>query len=41
MEECGTGSIFKRSTAGLNSEFPFSKSACLAKAKEPNMPHYL
>ena len=32
---------FKRSLTGLNSEFPFSKTSCLTKAKEPSMPDYL
>ena len=32
---------FKQSIAGLNSEFPFSKFDCLAKAKEPSKPFYL
>ena len=36
-----TGSIFKRSLAGLNSEFSFSKSSCLTKAEEPNLSYYL
>ena len=35
------GSIFKRSLAGLNSEFSFSKTSCLTKAEEPSLPYYL
>ena len=34
-------SIFKRSLAGLNSEFSFSKTSCLTKAEEPSLPYYL
>ena len=30
---CGTRSIFKRSSTGLNSEFSFSQTGCLTKAK--------
>ena len=33
-------SIFKRSTAGLNSEVPFSETGCLTKAKDPTLPYY-
>ena len=33
-----TGSMFERS---LNSEYSFSKTSCLAKAKEPSLPYYL
>ena len=36
-----TRSIFKRSLTGLNSEFSFSKTSCLAKAEEPSLPYYL
>ena len=35
-----TRSIFKRSLTGLNSEFSFSKTSCLSKAEEPNLPYY-
>ena len=37
----GTRSIFKRSLAGLNSEFSFSLTSCLTKAEEPSLPCYL
>ena len=33
--------FFKRSLTGLNSEFSFSKTICLTKAKEPRLPYYL
>ena len=33
--------IFKRSKAGLNSEFSFNSTGCLTKAKESNLPHNL
>ena len=36
-----TRSIFKRSLAGLNSEFSFSKTSCLTKAEEPSPSYYL
>ena len=36
-----TGSIFKRSLTGLNSEFSFSLTSCLTKAKEPSLSYYL
>ena len=35
------GQFFKRSLAGLNSEFSFSKTSCLTKAEEPSLPYYL
>ena len=38
---CDTRSIFKRSLAGLNSEFSFSQTSCLTKAEEPSLPYYL
>ena len=34
-----TRSIFKRSLIGLKSEFSFSKTSCLTKAEEPNLPN--
>ena len=36
---CDTRSIFKRSKAGLNLVFSFSKISCLNKAKEPKLPY--
>ena len=36
-----TRSIFKRSLTGLNSEFSFSCTSCLTKAKEPILSYYL
>ena len=33
--------FFKRSLTGLNSEFSFSETSCLTKAKEPSLPYYL
>ena len=36
-----TRSIFKWSLTGLNSEFSFSKTSCLTKAKESSLPYYL
>ena len=36
-----TRSIFKRSLTGFNSEFSFSWTSCLTKAKEPSLPDYL
>ena len=33
--------IFKRSLTGLNSEFSFSLTSCLAKAEEPSLSYYL
>ena len=38
---CDTMSNFKRSLTGLNSEFSFSQTSCLTKAKEPSLPYYL
>ena len=38
---CGTESIFKRSTAGLNLKLLFSKIGCLTKAKEHSLTFYL
>ena len=35
------GEFFKRSLAGLNSEFSFSLTSCLTKAEEPSLPYYL
>ena len=34
-------SVFKRSLAGLNSEFSFSWTSCLTKAEEPSLSYYL
>ena len=34
-------SFLERRTTSLNSEFSFSKTNCLTKAKEPNLPCYL
>ena len=34
---CNTRSIL----TGLNSEFSFSQTGCLTKAKEPSLPYYL
>ena len=39
--KCDTGSIFKQSLTGLNSEFSFSLIGCLTKAEEPSLPCYL
>ena len=36
-----TKSIFKRSLTGLNSQFSFSKTSCLSKAKQRSLPYYL
>ena len=36
-----TRSIYKQSTAGLNSEFSFSHPGCLTKAKEPRFSNHL
>ena len=36
-----TKSIFKRSLTGLNSEFSFSETSCLAEAEEPSLPCYV
>ena len=36
-----TRSIFKRSLMGLNSEFSFSQTSCLTKAKEHSLSYYL
>ena len=33
--------IFKQSKAGLNSEFSFSKTDCLIKARKFRLPYYL
>ena len=39
---CHSRSIFfKQGTTGLNSEFSFSYSGCLTKAKEPSLPYNL
>ena len=38
---CDTKSIFKRSKAGLNSEFSFSYTGCLTKTREPSLYNYL
>ena len=38
---CDARSFFKRSTNGLNSEFPCALAGCITKAKEPNMFYYL
>ena len=38
---CNTRSIFKQSASDLNSDFPFSQTGCLTKAKESNLPNYL
>ena len=35
------GQFFKRSLAGLNTEFSFSWTSCLTKAEEPSLPYYL
>ena len=35
------GQFFKRSLTGLNSEFSFSSTSCLAKAEEPSLSYYL
>ena len=35
------GQFFKRSLAGLNSEFSFCETSCLTKAEEPSLPYYL
>ena len=34
-------SIFKQILAGLNPEFSFSQTSCLAKAEEPSLSYYL
>ena len=39
--ECYTKSIFKRILTGLNSEFSFSLTSCLTKAKKHSVPYYL
>ena len=39
--EYDTKSIFKRNTAGLNSEFSFSQTGWLTKAKEHSLSYYL
>ena len=36
-----TGSIFKQSKAGFNSEFSFSQTGYQTKDKEPNLPNCL
>ena len=38
---CDSGSIFKRSLTDLNSQFSFSWTGCLTKAKEPSLLYYL
>ena len=38
---CDTRSIFKRSLAGLNLEFFFSKTNCHTKDEEPSLSYYL
>ena len=38
---CNIMSIFKQSTAGLNSAFSFFYTGCLTKAKEPSLLNYL
>ena len=38
---CNTRSIFKWNKAGLNLEFSFLLTDCLAKAKEPSLSYYL
>ena len=38
---CDTRTIFKWSTAGLNSEFSFSQTSYLTKPKEPSLSYYL
>ena len=38
---CDTRSIFKQSLTGLDSEFSFSWTGCLTKAKESSLPYYL
>ena len=35
------GQFFKQSLTGLNSEFSFSYTSCLTKAKEPSLSYYL
>ena len=35
------GQIFKWSLTGLNSEFSFSETSCLTKAKESSLSYYL
>ena len=35
------GQFFKRSLAGLNSQFSFSSTSCLFKAEEPRLPYNL
>ena len=37
---CNTRSVFKQSKAGLKSEFTFSKTGCLSKAKELSLLHH-
>ena len=41
MESVKHKVIFKRSKAGLDSEFPFSLIGCQFKAKEPSLLYYL
>ena len=38
MAGCDTRSFFKQNIAGLNSEFFFSYTGCLTKAKETSLP---
>ena len=40
-EDLTLGQFFYRSKAGLNSEFSFSQTGCLNKAKESSLPSYL
>ena len=40
-ERCDTRSVFKWSLTGLNSDFSFSKTGCLTKAKETSLLCYL
>ena len=41
QKRCNTGSIFKWSLTGLNSEFSFSSTGCRTKVKEFSLPYYL
>ena len=41
QEGCDTRPIFKLSLTGLNSEFSFSLTGCLTKAKDLILPYYL
>ena len=40
-QDVAQGQFFKRSKAGVNSEFFFSETGCLTKAKGSNLPYYL